>query len=371
MLLTLLISLEVLLVNLTITYFCTKHKYSLQLNVIVLFFTTVLLYLFSYFVLQQRDGPSIWGIILGITYIVPLYFLLNVKMHQLLYIMTFSWVYTLIVSGISQIIAEGLFGNADVLSALIIQTVLFLATLMYVINFAKSRILFILLTVDRNWRTLILFSTAMFLITIIVRHALNFTNNLIQIVLLLLLLIVYYVFHHIFYLLFKNKSFLSTANQLAHTDMLTNTPNRYALFERLETLIKNNTHFMLIFSDLDNFKVVNDKFSHSTGDQYLQSFSSICKMYISNYGTFYRFAGDEFVCVITSNIEAFDLEIFYEHVTREMNKKCDFFGFSFGVSRFPEDGDTPDALIDQADKLMYDSKGYRSQENRIPKTRSN
>lgn len=370
MLWMILTSLEVLAINLVVTFFCTKQKYSMLVNVLVLLVTTVLLYVFSYFVIGLNSGPSIWGIVLGFVFVLPLYLLLDIKIYKLVYIMTMSWLYTLVVSGTSQLLGSMWFTEYELLFSLLIQTLLFLATITFMIRFVKEKVLFLLTKMQRNWATLLLFSTSVFTITVVIRYYSSFSVPYLQIIVLLLLLIGSYLFHQVFFLLFQNKLSLVQAHEIAYTDSLTQTGNRYALFQTIESLIQKQTAFELVFLDLDQFKRVNDQFSHIIGDHYLRHFASIVANHIQPFGTVYRFAGDEFICVLTHITEDFDLPSFASHITTQMNRAFEFYGVSMGVSRYPQDGTTSDALIEVADQRMYADKGYRDTENLPPKTRT-
>ncbi len=61
----------------------------------------------------------------------------------------------------------------------------------------------------------------------------------------------------------------------SYTDSLTGLPNRRAIFENLTTLFSLARHLnhkiMIAFIDLDNFKLINDRFGHNSGDLFLHS----------------------------------------------------------------------------------------------------
>lgn len=89
---------------------------------------------------------------------------------------------------------------------------------------------------------------------------------------------------------------------LATHDFLTNIPNRYYLEEYLKKLIGEETgkesESALLFIDLDNFKVVNDSFGHTSGDQILLDFVDLLQINLGKDTFLARLGGDEFAVVL-------------------------------------------------------------------------
>lgn len=61
----------------------------------------------------------------------------------------------------------------------------------------------------------------------------------------------------------------------------------------------------MLFIDLDNFKMINDEHDHAKGDVYLKTLAHSLQKAIGSRGDVFRFAGDEFVCVIHTDITNF------------------------------------------------------------------
>ena len=82
-------------------------------------------------------------------------------------------------------------------------------------------------------------------------------------------------------------------------DILTGTPNRFLLLDRLEQSIqrakRNNGTFALLYIDLDDFKPVNDRFGHDVGDQVIKQTAQRLKKAVRESDTVARMGGDEFV----------------------------------------------------------------------------
>lgn len=359
MIIALILSLEILIVNLLVTYLCFRSKYSLLINLVILTVITILIYIFSIFVLEVEEGPSIWGIILGLIYMIPLYFLLEIKIHKLIYIMTLTWTYTLVVSGITNILGFILFEEPSILFLVLIQTIIFVATIKFMIDFVKNKVLMILEKLDLNWKYLLLFSTLTFTVIVFIRYFSDFKQPFLHIVVLVTLLCSNYIFHQIAYIMIDNKTSLKIANKIAYNDVLTGIQNRYALFENLNKLMDSNSKFFLVFMDLDQFKSINDQYGHNYGDEYIQHFAYTVKNQLDSSGEVYRFAGDEFICIITNTDGNFDIKYFEQNISSEMKLNFDFNGVSMGISSFPFDGDNVDDLIDKADTSMYSTKKFR------------
>lgn len=152
--------------------------------------------------------------------------------------------------------------------------------------------------------------------------------------------------------------------QQAIFDDLTGLPNRALLIDRLQQNIafakRTNGCIALLFIDLDSFKNINDTFGHNIGDELLKLFAQRLKFYIREHDTVARLSGDEFVVLITSatfNLKYFYkiIERFFEHIIEPYNlaEQEIIATASMGISFFPQDGESADALIKNADVAMY------------------
>lgn len=154
--------------------------------------------------------------------------------------------------------------------------------------------------------------------------------------------------------------------QMAYYDILTGLPNRAMLSEALEQeMLKcrnEGCRSALIFMDIDNFKVINDTCGHSFGNQVLCEIST--KLNGLNFANTLttRYGGDEFI-ILLSNIESRAVvETFIGGImkTFETPIQIGFQNFdislSVGVSIYPDDGDSSDELLKNADIAMYKAK---------------
>ncbi len=152
-------------------------------------------------------------------------------------------------------------------------------------------------------------------------------------------------------------------------DQLTDIHNRFALGNRLDTMIeaagRADRSFGLIYVDLDNFKLVNDRYGHRVGDLYLQETARRMKRLLRPHDMLARLGGDEFAVVISTVHSRAELEEITARLERCFDEPLTLEGnvlqgtASVGIALFPEDGDTQDALLSAADSAMYKVKHSR------------
>jgi diguanylate cyclase (GGDEF)-like protein len=153
---------------------------------------------------------------------------------------------------------------------------------------------------------------------------------------------------------------------LALHDPLTKLANR-RMFQILSDQHKviaerNKLQFYLIYIDLDNFKKINDLHGHKMGDTVLRKVTEFISNGIRETDIFARMGGDEFILLPCQVDNINDLNILCNKVihlvntvTEELNLKTRI-GCSIGISCYPNDSESIDELIIQADEAMYESK---------------
>lgn len=153
---------------------------------------------------------------------------------------------------------------------------------------------------------------------------------------------------------------------LAYLDTLTQIPNRHSFISQLDVEISRTKReggsVGLIYLDLDNFKWVNDRYGHDTGDQLLVAVTKTFKERLRDYDVLYRIGGDEFTVIVTH----FKTEDDLAAIGRDLsNLACQQFnlegysvkpGASVGIAIYPRDASSASELITQADSAMYQSK---------------
>lgn len=95
---------------------------------------------------------------------------------------------------------------------------------------------------------------------------------------------------------------LDALNQLARLDPLTELGNRTYFEESLARSIEQHTRdphgLVLVLLDLDNFKLINDKWGHPSGDRVLTQFGKLIKACIRSTDQAFRIGGDEFALLL-------------------------------------------------------------------------
>lgn len=152
-------------------------------------------------------------------------------------------------------------------------------------------------------------------------------------------------------------------SQQARCDPLTNLPNRLGLIERakesLERARRNGSDLLVVFLDLDQFKVVNDSLGHDSGDALLQGVAERLRSTLRSTDTVGRQGGDEFVLIIEDLDDQFDAAHFAEKLLRAFEQPLLLDGQplrvtpSIGISLFPGDGADIETLMRKADIAMY------------------
>lgn len=164
------------------------------------------------------------------------------------------------------------------------------------------------------------------------------------------------------------------ARHAAFHDPLTGLPNRVLFNDRLEhglTQAKRHGWTMaLMFVDLNDFKSINDSYGHDVGDSVLQAISQRLKENMRVDDTVSRHGGDEFLYLLMEIQDEQDIALIAEKILDAIQVPCNIsirdlavslsIGASIGISIFPKDGATSDALVKSADKAMYQAKRTKS-----------
>jgi diguanylate cyclase (GGDEF)-like protein len=154
-------------------------------------------------------------------------------------------------------------------------------------------------------------------------------------------------------------------DRLASEDDLTGVANRRygdrRIREELARYYRYERPFSLCFGDLDHFKLVNDRYSHSVGDRVLKKVAELLQIHLRDVDVVVRYGGEEFVVLLPETfgheaagvceklrtaIAAYDWELHSPGLEITM---------SFGVADCTE-GDDAAAILQLADERLYRAK---------------
>ena len=151
------------------------------------------------------------------------------------------------------------------------------------------------------------------------------------------------------------------------TDHLTGLFNRRYFEETLASKIRRKTlkdpDFGVVLIDIDRFKSYNDNYGHNTGDLLLALMGQFLLENVGLHDIVCRYGGDEFVLLITNTT----LEKLYEFAERlrvtiksdgrtQLDPRFNQVTLSMGLAMFPQQGESSDALMAQADKNLLKAK---------------
>ncbi len=153
---------------------------------------------------------------------------------------------------------------------------------------------------------------------------------------------------------------------VARTDSLTGIANRAAFLENAERLLQRCRHdsapVSVMMFDLDRFKAINDRHGHAVGDAVIRKFCEIATAALRPTDVFGRMGGEEFSVVLPgSSIEAAGIRAdrirasFAESCRTIRDRQIDA-TVSVGVSGSLDAKEQLDALLEYADRALYDAK---------------
>lgn len=147
-------------------------------------------------------------------------------------------------------------------------------------------------------------------------------------------------------------------------DVLTGLYNRRFLDEYLIKQIfyakRQNNTIGIIMLDIDDFKKINDMHGHEVGDLVLEKLGHLLTRISRAEDVVCRYGGEEFVCIL-QNCSLIVTQKRAEQLRRKIQQmtKGSFppkVTISLGISMYPDNGSTPNELIETADKALYESK---------------
>ncbi|MEW6481891.1 MAG: diguanylate cyclase [bacterium] len=155
--------------------------------------------------------------------------------------------------------------------------------------------------------------------------------------------------------------------ELAITDGLTSLYNHRYFKETLHKEIKRSERYNLVFSllmfDIDNFKKINDTYGHPKGDEVLKGLSQIAKeIFQREIDVVARYGGEEFVIILPQTTKERALTVGEKMLSLVRERLYIMAGLpevvtiSLGIASYPDDGGREEAIIQAADKALYQAK---------------
>ncbi len=156
---------------------------------------------------------------------------------------------------------------------------------------------------------------------------------------------------------------------MALHDALTGLPNRALHADRVSAALASagrlGTDVALVVVDLDRFKEVNDTLGHRNGDEFLRIVAERLIAAVRPGDTVARLGGDEFGIVLPG-ATAESVEGILRRLQDALGQEAELAGVavsaeaSMGYAMWPEDADTPEALLRRADLALYAAKTARA-----------
>ena len=151
--------------------------------------------------------------------------------------------------------------------------------------------------------------------------------------------------------------------RFAFLDPVTGLPNRLATQRYIENLVRTQQPFVVFYLDMDGFKLVNDTYGHSAGDQVLRAVAGRWKNLLRRTDWLGRWGGDEFLMVIPDALSAEALWRFSVRIRQTCEDAITLGGVgavnvsaSSGYACFPDEGDSVEKVLDRADRRLYRAK---------------
>jgi len=153
---------------------------------------------------------------------------------------------------------------------------------------------------------------------------------------------------------------------LAQIDTLTGLANRAGFMSKLDAAMRDNAAngclMAVMYMDIDRFKPVNDTHGHAAGDKLLKAFAGRLTHSLRESDTVARLGGDEFTIILERLGREDDAHRAATKIVRAMQAAFELDGLkvsistSIGVTFYRDGNHDPDALLKEADMLLYQAK---------------
>jgi len=167
----------------------------------------------------------------------------------------------------------------------------------------------------------------------------------------------------------RRKMLEEELKRMSYEDELTGLPNRRRFNETFKHALslaqRAGETLAVMMLDLDHFKPVNDSYGHDVGDHLLRQVAQRVLACLRDMDTCARVGGDEFIILLEMIQVPDDVEDIGRRVLAALHQPFGIdghqirIGASIGVGLYPQDGQTTDALLKQADRSLYRAKETR------------
>jgi len=166
----------------------------------------------------------------------------------------------------------------------------------------------------------------------------------------------------------ENARKFQTAESMSATDELTGLPNLKSMFVRFDAELARSKRveigLTVLVCDINGFKSINDRLGHLTGNRILKSMASGLREICREYDMVARLGGDEFVIILPEmvtdavQVKVRQIEQLVARVGDELGVNGDGtqLSASVGEANYPNDGQTVEDLLSEADRRMYLAK---------------
>lgn len=158
----------------------------------------------------------------------------------------------------------------------------------------------------------------------------------------------------------KLRRLAARESALARTDSSTGLPNVRAFLERADAVLKEGKPLTVLYVDLDNFKIFNDRLGHAAGDDILEEVARILTASIDECDLAARIGGDEFALLLC-NFDEVRARRAADTISERIHALGDVysdirFGATVGVALFRNPPENAEDLLRRADEAMYQGK---------------
>ncbi|MEO7728605.1 MAG: GGDEF domain-containing protein [Burkholderiales bacterium] len=165
------------------------------------------------------------------------------------------------------------------------------------------------------------------------------------------------------FVLSRLRDSLTREHLQARTDALTGLANRSAFYaaanQELSRCRRYGGVLSIVFIDLDNFKELNDRYGHHTGDEALQLVAATLREQLRNTDVPGRIGGDEFAIMLTqagAGAASQATRALQARLLAAMQDRQWSVTFSSGLATFEKMPESVDDMMKRADALMYEAK---------------